>query len=120
MRRRGFLRDQRIVAWLGRLLANEICHRARLSPFANTAKLDRDDVKQLVEAIQVCVNEGLAHERGRDDMSSSKERPSNVHNRAGEPCPVCGDAVRTRSEEHTSELQSLMRNSYAVFCLTKK
>src|SRR3546814_3167486 len=26
----------------------------------------------------------------------------------------------TRSEEHTSELQSLMRNSYAVFCLTKK
>src|SRR3546814_7509355 len=27
---------------------------------------------------------------------------------------------RTRSEEHTSELQSLMRNSYAVFCLKKK
>src|SRR3546814_1659386 len=26
----------------------------------------------------------------------------------------------TRSEEHTSELQSLMRNSYAVLCLTKK
>src|SRR3546814_4739305 len=29
----------------------------------------------------------------------------------------CGD---DRSEEHTSELQSLMRNSYAVFCLKKK
>src|SRR3546814_7316561 len=28
--------------------------------------------------------------------------------------------VRTRSEEHTSELQSLMRISYAVFCLTQK
>src|SRR3546814_3143548 len=28
--------------------------------------------------------------------------------------------VRLRSEEHTSELQSLMRNSYAVFCLKKK
>src|SRR3546814_8890494 len=28
--------------------------------------------------------------------------------------------VEARSEEHTSELQSLMRNSYAVFCLTKK
>src|SRR3546814_6177347 len=27
---------------------------------------------------------------------------------------------QTRSEEHTSELQSLMRNSYAVFCLKKK
>src|SRR3546814_974346 len=33
-----------------------------------------------------------------------------------------GDArvLRARSEEHTSELQSLMRISYAVFCLTKK
>src|SRR3546814_10713730 len=29
-------------------------------------------------------------------------------------------AVRTRSEEHTSELQSLMRISYAVFCLKKQ
>src|SRR3546814_507809 len=31
-----------------------------------------------------------------------------------------GIAVRRRSEEHTSELQSLMRNSYAVFCLKKQ
>src|SRR3546814_10256991 len=31
-----------------------------------------------------------------------------------------GDRVRRRSEEHTSELQSLMRISYAVFCLKKK
>src|SRR3546814_6091460 len=29
-------------------------------------------------------------------------------------------SVAERSEEHTSELQSLMRNSYAVFCLKKK
>src|SRR3546814_9415828 len=31
-----------------------------------------------------------------------------------------GQAVEIRSEEHTSELQSLMRISYAVFCLKKK
>src|SRR3546814_5004861 len=31
-----------------------------------------------------------------------------------------GMDVRPRSEEHTSELQSLMRISYAVFCLKKK
>src|SRR3546814_4931258 len=31
-----------------------------------------------------------------------------------------GFSCRPRSEEHTSELQSLMRNSYAVFCLKKK
>src|SRR3546814_5442818 len=33
-------------------------------------------------------------------------------------CRLCGSALR--SEEHTSELQSLMRTSYAVFCLKKK
>src|SRR3546814_10273566 len=34
--------------------------------------------------------------------------------------PTCGCPSRERSEEHTSELQSLMRISYAVFCLKKK
>src|SRR3546814_9015176 len=33
---------------------------------------------------------------------------------------VNGEALLDRSEEHTSELQSLMSNSYAVFCLKKK
>src|SRR3546814_8858355 len=34
--------------------------------------------------------------------------------------PFASICARTRSEEHTSELQSLMRISYAVFCLKKK
>src|SRR3546814_3067129 len=34
--------------------------------------------------------------------------------------PACGPPSASRSEEHTSELQSLMRISYAVFCLKKK
>src|SRR3546814_5242441 len=34
--------------------------------------------------------------------------------------PICGLTACRRSEEHTSELQSLMRISYAVFCLKKK
>jgi formamidopyrimidine-DNA glycosylase len=95
MRLHGFLRDQHILAGLGRRLANEICHRAGLSPFANTAKLDRDDTKRLVEAIGVCVNEGLAYERGLDDMSSSADRPGKVHHRVGEPCLACGDEIRS-------------------------
>src|SRR3546814_10874134 len=33
---------------------------------------------------------------------------------------ICSPEERKRSEEHTSELQSLMRISYAVFCLKKK
>src|SRR3546814_3803846 len=36
------------------------------------------------------------------------------------PDEVARDRVAVRSEEHTSELQSLMRISYAVFCLKKK
>src|SRR3546814_8643506 len=52
---------------------------------------------------------------------------------SSQPLPVTGADTRgmaaagillilggARSEEHTSELQSLMRNSYAVFCLKKK
>src|SRR3546814_2517034 len=37
-----------------------------------------------------------------------------------EPTDPKQKALPSRSEEHTSELQSLMRNSYAVFCLKKK
>src|SRR3546814_5795815 len=39
---------------------------------------------------------------------------------AGSDRGRCGTAAAARSEEHTSELQSLMRTSYAVFCLKKK
>src|SRR3546814_6733279 len=38
----------------------------------------------------------------------------------GAACPNIGECWTKRSEEHTSELQSLMRISYAVFCLKKK
>src|SRR3546814_2023535 len=38
----------------------------------------------------------------------------------GEPLLCTGKDFAVRSEEHTSELQSLMRISYAVFCLNKK
>jgi formamidopyrimidine-DNA glycosylase len=91
----GFLRDQHRIAGLGRRLANEICHRAHLSPFASTTKLSDEDVAALVEAIQVCVAEGLAFERGLAEMSSSADRPGHVHHRVGEACPVCGDAIRS-------------------------
>src|SRR3546814_2112226 len=55
-----------------------------------------------------------AHGSSRRKPSSSAATSSAwVRNGA---CPPCS----TRSEEHTSELQSLMRISYAVFCLKKK
>jgi formamidopyrimidine-DNA glycosylase len=94
VRLHGFLRDQRAIAGLGRRLANEVCHRARLSPFAMTGKLGADGAAEVAKAIRDAVAEGLEYERGRDDMSSSKDRPGRVHHRTGEPCPVCGDAIR--------------------------
>lgn len=95
MRLHGFLRDQRSIAGLGRMLANEICHRAKISPFANTAKLSDADVANVHDAIHQAVEDGLAYERTRSDMSSSKDRPGRVHGRVGESCPVCADTIRS-------------------------
>ena len=95
MRLHGFLRDQRILSGLGRRLSNEICHKAKLSPFANTRKLDLDAAHKVHDAMVTVVEEGLEYDRAQLEMSKSANRPSSVHSRAGEPCPVCNDAVRT-------------------------
>src|SRR3546814_5255374 len=63
---------------------------------------------------------------GRGDLEAGVGKPA--QHLLGQPLDagaagdeaVLGGAGRARSEEHTSELQSLMRNSYAVFCLKKK
>ena len=94
MRVHKFLRDQGCLAGLGRRLANEICHRAKISPFASTTKLGLDGAQAVVTAIHGCIDESLAYERSRDDMSSSADRPGAVHHRTGQACPVCGDTVR--------------------------
>src|SRR3546814_7068441 len=52
--------------------------------------------------------------RGRDGHRSDRRR-----RRRSVQCRKCAEYLQ-RSEEHTSELQSLMRISYAVFCLKKK
>jgi formamidopyrimidine-DNA glycosylase len=97
MRIHGYLRDQHQIAGLGRMLANEVCHRAKISPFAMTGKLGPEGAAAIVTAIHEAVDEGLAYERTRPDMSSSADRPGRVHNRVGEPCPVCGDTIRSVS-----------------------
>src|SRR3546814_5558324 len=50
-------------------------------------------------------------ERDREQPAQPAEQEAEAHQRG---------ALVIRSEEHTSELQSLMRISYAVFCLKKK
>jgi formamidopyrimidine-DNA glycosylase len=98
----SFLRDQGAIAGLGRRLANEVCHRAGLSPFASTKQLGLEGAEKVVAAIHAAVEDGLAYERTREDMSSSADRPGGVHHRKGEACPVCGDTVREVSFADTS------------------
>src|SRR3546814_3664692 len=58
----------------------------------------------------------------RGGSAKSMSGTANVRKIFIRPCPISTRVaqVRRRSEEHTSELQSLMRISYAVFCLKKK
>src|SRR3546814_4973030 len=60
-------------------------------------------------------------EKPRQRIAEAASRPGDAESR---PWMACGGEsdmdVCRRSEEHTSELQSLMRISYAVFCLKKK
>src|SRR3546814_4401921 len=60
---------------------------------------------------------------GAEDSGELEERAGSVHggvSRLCHPSAARQARPRHRSEEHTSELQSLMRISYAVFCLKKK
>ncbi|MEM8904865.1 MAG: DNA-formamidopyrimidine glycosylase family protein [Actinomycetota bacterium] len=91
----GWLRNQRNLAGVGRRLANEICFRAAMSPFAMTKKLDDAAAETLVTAMRAAIDEGLDFERGLDEMSSSADRPGSVHHRVGEPCPDCDDTIRS-------------------------
>jgi formamidopyrimidine-DNA glycosylase len=97
MRVHGFLRDQHHIAGIGRMLANEICHRAHMSPFAMTGKLGADGAAAVFAAMHDAIDDGLAYERTRTDMSSSADRPGRVHGRVGEACPECQHTIRSVS-----------------------
>jgi formamidopyrimidine-DNA glycosylase len=92
------LRDQRALAGIGRAWSNEILHTARLSPFALSSQLDDDEVDRLAVAIESELARGLElRERGAGDKKVYR-----VHDRLGQPCPVCGTLVaRVDFEEHT-------------------
>ena len=54
----SMLRDQRVIAGIGRAWANEILHHAKLSPFELTRDLDPEQVEQLAAAIDTSSSEG--------------------------------------------------------------
>src|SRR3546814_1101424 len=79
---------------------------------------------QMVVERQLAAQQQNRHQMGREAFvervwqwkAESGGMITGQQRRLGESC----DWSRERSEEHTSELQSLMRISYAVFCLKKK
>src|SRR3546814_2976831 len=71
-----------------------------------------EDVRAIVERGENAVNARI--ERGAAGEQGERIEISLYRHAFGQ------DRIRPRSEEHTSELQSLMRISYAVFCLKNK
>src|SRR3546814_2633931 len=108
--------EMRISDWSSDVCSSELGLGARLDP---------EIVGKRAEAIAGAVprDDAIAGARQRTDLAAPiflrAERA--VKQEDGDPARA-GHAVigEPRSEEHTSELQSLMRISYAVFCLKKK
>jgi formamidopyrimidine-DNA glycosylase len=94
----SLLRDQRVLAGIGRAWANEILHRARLSPFALSTQLNEAEIERLAQAIE----EELARGLELRERSAGDKRTYRVHDHLGEPCYVCGTAIaQVDYEEHT-------------------
>jgi formamidopyrimidine-DNA glycosylase len=94
----SLLRDQRVIAGIGRAWANEILHAAKLSPYALSRDVSPEQVEHLAQAIRDELERGLElRERGASDA-----RTYRVHKKLGEPCYVCGTPIaQVDFEEHT-------------------
>ena len=91
----GLLRDQRVIAGIGRSWVDEILHDAKLSPFKRGSELSDEEAGRLREAIVSELGRALAHyeEHLTLPIPDKLPMPLRVHRRNGEPCPRCGDQL---------------------------
>lgn len=91
-----WLRDQRVVAGIGRGYTDDALHRAQLSPFATLASLDDDGRARLLGSVRAVLAEGLAAERRRKGGLSDAHLGEHftIHGKVGQPCPRCGATIR--------------------------
>ena len=92
------LRDQRVVAGIGRGWGDDILHRARLSPFASLRSLGPEEREALLGAVDGVLADALDLERTRAGglSESSLGGRFTVHGHVGDPCPTpgCADTLR--------------------------
>ncbi|HZQ16517.1 MAG TPA: DNA-formamidopyrimidine glycosylase family protein [Gaiellaceae bacterium] len=94
----SLLRDQRLIAGIGRAWANEILWAARLSPYALSTQVDDDETARLAGAIVSELERGLELRLA----GANDEKTYRVHDKLGRPCERCGTPIaRVDFEEHT-------------------
>jgi formamidopyrimidine-DNA glycosylase len=88
------LRDQRVIAGIGRSWVDEILWEARLSPFKQGSELRGEEVKRIHDALHV-LGDALDHyeEVVGEEIPDKMPMPLKVHRREGEPCPRCGTTI---------------------------
>jgi formamidopyrimidine-DNA glycosylase len=88
------LRDQRVIAGIGRQWVDEILWRAKVSPFKQGSELEADEVERLYDALAV-LGEAIDHyeEVVGSEVPNKLPMPLQVHKREGEPCPRCGTTI---------------------------
>jgi formamidopyrimidine-DNA glycosylase len=93
---KAVLLDQRVVAGLGNIYADEALWRARLSPLRPASSLRPDEVRALHRAIRTALRIGIDRQGSTlrdyatpDGSSGAMQREFRVYGRAGEPCPRC-------------------------------
>jgi formamidopyrimidine-DNA glycosylase len=85
------LRDQRVIAGIGRSWVDEVLWEAALSPFRQGSELDDEEVERLHAAMHVLGDAIDHYEEAVGDVVPDKlPMPLKVHRREGEPCPRCG------------------------------
>ena len=90
------LRDQRVIAGIGRSWVDEILWTARLSPFKRGSDLDADELAALSAAIASTLERALEHYERTIALPIPDKLPMplEVHRHEGEPCPRCGTRAR--------------------------
>jgi formamidopyrimidine-DNA glycosylase len=91
----SLLRDQHVIAGIGRSWVDEILHAAKLSPFKRGADLDADEAERLRAATIAELGRAIDHyeEVIALPIPDKLPMPLNVHRHQGEPCPRCGDQL---------------------------